>query len=97
MIRVEKSPDGRSAAVAGSECEVMLFYCFWQSELWPEWMVHPKLGEDSDSATRQHKWAIECINSGNTLLLQHTSEQFELALQFAIDRCLLLGIQIDKD
>lgn len=94
MIKVTKSSDGRVANVSGSECEVMLFYCFWQTKLWPDWMNHQKLGQDSDVATMQHRSVVRNINSGLPLLLSDVGEYFEAACEYAIDRSRLLGIEV---
>jgi hypothetical protein len=94
MITVTKSSDDKVATVSGSECEVMLFYCFWQWKLWPEWMNHAKLGQDSDVATMQHRSVVRNVNSGLPLLLSDVGEYFEAACQFAIERCRLLGIEV---
>ena len=94
MVRVEKSSDGKVAMLTGSECEVMLFYCFWQSKLWPDWMNHSKLGDESDSATRQHKAVIESTSNGRGLMLHDVGEQFESACEYAIERCRLLSVEV---
>lgn len=95
MVNVEKLSDGKVAAISGSECELMLFYCFWQSKLWPNWMDYSKLGDESDVATRQHKSVIESINTGRNLHLHDVGEQFEDACQYAVDRCRLLGVEVN--
>lgn len=96
MVKVEKSSDGKIATLSGLECEVMLFYCFWQSKLWPDWMNHSKLGDESDVATRQHKSVIENVNAGRELKLHDVGEQFETACQYAIKRCRLLGVEVKE-
>lgn len=94
MVKVEKSSDGKIATLTGSECEVMLFYCFWQSKLWPDWMNDSKLGDESDAATRQHKEVIENVNAGRELLLHNAGETFHTAIRYATDKCELLGIEV---
>jgi hypothetical protein len=95
MVKVEKSSDGKIATLSGSECEVMLFYCFWQSKLWADWMNHSKLGDESDAATRQHKSVIENVNAGRELKLYDVGEQFKTACHYAIERCRLLGVEVN--
>ena len=94
MVKVEKSSDGKVAMVSGSECEVTLFYCFWQSKSWPDWMNHSKFGVKFDVATQQYKSMIESVNAGRGLLLHDVGEQFETACHYAIERCRLLGIEV---
>lgn len=95
MIKVEKSSDKKITKISGSECEMMLFYCFWQSKLWPDWMNYANLGNESDSVTWQHKLVIENVNAGRELLFNDVGEQFETACQYAINRCCLLGIDVN--
>ncbi len=94
MVRLDKHPTSDVVKLSGSECEVMLFYCFWQSYIWPDWMNHSKLGDESDSATRQHKAVIENVNEGRELLLHNCGDQFHNAQQYAADRCRLLGVEV---
>lgn len=95
MVKVETKVNG-IAKVSGSECEVMLFYCFWQTCLWPEWMDHSKLGDEADTATKQHKEVIENVNAGRELLLHNTGETFHTAIRYATDKCELLGIEVSS-
>lgn len=97
MIRVQKSSDGKLAVVSGLPCEIMLYYCLWQSQLWPDWMDHEKFGDDSDHATRQHKRVIEAVSFGRELLMNDQHERFEVARWYAIDKCRALGIQVSTE
>lgn len=97
MVSVKKSDDGKVATVNGSEADVMLFYCFWQTSLWPDWMKHKKLGQENDAATRQHKAAIADVNAGKGIVLSNSGDQFESALQFAVGQCRALGIEVSGD
>ena len=94
MITVEERIGAKCVKLSGAACEVTLFYCFWQSHLWPDWMNHVKLGESTDAATKQHKSVIENIKDGREILLHHESSQFVSACQWSIDRCRLLGVEV---
>ncbi len=94
MITVKVLSDGKVTEVRGSESEVMLFYCFWQSSIWPDWMQYEKMGVENDHATRQHKQVIESVNAGRCLSLYSVGKEFKTAVSFAVDRCVRLGIEV---
>ncbi len=55
MIRIEKSFDGTVAKLTGDQVEMMLFFCFWQTALWPDWV---KMLTRGHQAIRSHKIVI---------------------------------------
>lgn len=95
MLRVRRDADKKLAELQGSECEMMLFYCLWQTHLWPGWMSWDKLHEDNH-VSRQHKQAIQRINDGAGLTLHDEGRLFEEALQFAIGQIKLMGVDVQE-
>ncbi len=92
MLTVEKK-DHRSVVVSGPESEVMTFYFGWQSKLWPDWIDHKRLGKEGDFATNQHKFVLEQVLHGNPIRLCSAGPQFQDAVDYATERCRLLGIK----
>jgi hypothetical protein len=97
MIKVSKSSDNEVVSVRGTPAEMMLFYCTWESSLWPSWIRSSKLGDPEDYAARQHRGVIKAINSGHDLLLSNSDEKFQQALDFAIERCRMLEVEVVVD
>jgi hypothetical protein len=97
MIKVSKSSDNEVVSVRGTPAEMMLFYCVWESHLWPNWLQYEKLGDPKDAAARQHKGVIKAINSGHDLLLSNMSKMFQDALDFAVERCRMLEVEVVVD
>lgn len=93
MIRLETSEDNKVVVVDGSKSDVMLFYCFWQTHVWPDWMNYGKLGEENETSSNQHKQVIKSLNEGRGLSLYNVGEQFTQAIQFATNKCKLLDIE----
>lgn len=81
--------------VAGPKYELMLFYCAWQSYLWPEWMSYEGLGKDNDEFTRHYKLAVESIQAGE-LKLFNAQTKFQEALEFAIKTCKRVDMKITR-
>jgi hypothetical protein len=95
MLKIVKSSKKKIATVTGCDVHRLMFYCFWQLKLWPEWMDYRGLGHTNDSLTKQHKMVLKTLSNSSPLLLSFTSGEFEDALYSAIDKCSLLGIQFD--
>lgn len=94
MIRVIKIHDGQHISLSGSPPEVMLFFGFWQHRLWPSWQTEAKFGKPDDHFTQMLKTAVENVKEGRPLLLQNDKPEFVMALEFALSRCELLGVEI---
>lgn len=99
MIKVDRSRStlnvaSRSVKVSGLPAEMMLFYCMWQTTLWPNWMAHLTIGIDN-TATKQHKGVIELCNEGKPIRLCYEPGRFEDALEFAISQCKAVGIVVE--
>jgi hypothetical protein len=93
MIRI--TAHGHAVRLNGAPAEMMLFYVFWQSTLWPAWMQYEKFGEANDGPTEHRKKAIETINQGE-LLLHNCGEMFGAAVKTAASRCEQLGIAVSS-
>lgn len=91
MITIQEFDGGAYAECSGPSHEMMLFYCLYQTSMWPTWMKHPHIGESNDPATRQHKMVIRELAYGNRLALSCTGPG-DNALKFAVDRCRKLGV-----
>lgn len=97
MLKVSKSSDNKTVSVCGTAAEMMLFYCAWQTHLWPNWLEYAKLGDLKDHAARQHMGVIKAINSGRDLLLSNIGGQFQEALDFAVERSRMLEVEVVID
>ena len=91
MISVSKSFDGTLATVSGDRAELMLFFCIWQTALWPDWIAATC---ENVGAIQQHTAAVETIRDKGELLLHDASRLFENACALAINRCRLLGVEV---
>lgn len=96
MINLEKIHD-KVISLRGAPHEKMLFYCFWQSSIWPDWMNYHKMANKADDAVKQHIRVIKAINDGRPILLFNDGENFQKALAFASERCKMLGIEVEND
>lgn len=98
MLKIEVST--RVATVSGPPCEVMLFYCFWQTKLWPDWMQYIRGRKPNDEAIRQHKFVVKAINAcslaGATIDLNDWGSNYVEARLFAVESCLALAIDVDR-
>jgi len=94
MIRVITNHDGQHVTLSGSPPEVMLFFGFWQHRLWPQWPDEAKFGKPDDHFTSMIKTVVSNVKEGRWLLLQNDKPEFRMALEFALSRCELLGIDI---
>jgi hypothetical protein len=97
MLKISKSSDNEVVSVRGTPAEMMLFYCVWETHLWPEWLQYEKLGDPKDGAARQHKSVIKAIHNGHDLLISNASKMFQSALDFAIDRCKMMEVEVVVD
>lgn len=91
MITVAKSCDGTTATVTGDKVEMMMFFCIWQSHMWPDW-IHASTKHAE--ALRQHKFVVQSIRDDGEIRLHDARRDFEDACAFAIGRCRLLGIDV---
>lgn len=97
MIKISKDNTGKMASVRGTPAEMMLFYCAWETHLWPTWLTYDKLGDLKDPAAKQHRGVVKSINNGHDLLLFNGDEKFQTALDFAVERCRMLDIEVVLD
>jgi len=97
MLKINKSSDNEIVSVRGTPAEMMLFYCIWETHLWPEWLKYEELGDRLDPAARQHRGVIKSINNGHDLLLNNREAIFQKALDFAIERCRMLEVEVVVD
>lgn len=93
MIKIEEKNSGKYLQVTGNPAEVMLFYTFWQSKLWPDWMDHTTLDVTSDYAHKQHTGVIKAINNGDPILLANDSKVFQDAYRYALNQSNKLNIK----
>jgi hypothetical protein len=93
MIKIEEKQSGRYLQLSGDAAEVSMFYCFWQSKLWPEWMNHKNLGESNDFATKQHAGVLNALVKGDPILLANDSEVFRNAYNYAIHQIEKIGVK----
>lgn len=97
MLKVSKSSDGKTVSVRGAPAEMILFYCMWQSYIWPKWPFHETLESKSDAAGNQHRRVLKDIDKGHDILLSNSEWIFKVALEFAIERSRMLDIEVSID
>ncbi len=93
MIKIEEKQNGRYLQLTGNSAEITIFYCFWQSKIWPELMNHKDLGEPNDFATKQHTGVLNALVIGDPILLANDSKVFKDAYKHALDKSDKLGIK----
>lgn len=99
MLKIDRSRStlniaSKSVKLSGPPAEMMLFYCMWQTVLWPNWMAHLTIGVE-DAASKQHKNVIAHCNDGSGMRLHYEPGRFEDALEFAISQCKSLDVQVE--
>lgn len=99
MLKIDRSRStlnlaSMSVKLSGDPAEVMLFYCMWQTVLWPNWMSHLTIGVE-DHATKQHKNVIASCAVNTPVRLHYEPGRFEDALEFAISQCKALGVVVE--
>jgi hypothetical protein len=73
VINIEKIHD-KVVSVRGASSEMMLFYCFWETSLWPDWMTYHKMTNREDDAVKQHIRVLKAIDAGRPVLLFNEGE-----------------------
>lgn len=94
MLRAIKTNGGKVGEVSGNPAEVIMFFGFWQFNLWPNWMEQAKLGSENDAMHRQVSGMLDAVKDGKPLLLNDASKEFEQAFDFAVEKCKSLGINV---
>lgn len=98
MIRLTETDSGKIIRVEGAAAEVMLFYCFWQSALWPKWaefLNRENLDGESKDLIKQVETVVESINNGREVLLwDPENSHFQKARQVATLSCRNVGIEV---
>ena len=92
MIKIIEKQDGKYVQLSGDPSDVMLFYCLWQTKLWPNWMNHDNLDDKNDHARKQHYAVANALVENNPILLANDQKVFKEALKFAMDQCTKIGI-----
>ena len=92
MIKKEEKEEGKYVQLSGDPSDVMLFYCLWQTKLWPNWMNHDTLDDKNDYALIQHYGVAKALEEGNPVLLANDQKIFKEALKFAREQCTKIGI-----
>lgn len=87
MIRVVKKD--KHVRVSGPPGELMLFYCFWESHLWPDWA-----SSKSDGLDQELKDLVSSINSTGEFHLVTGKPLFDKAFEVAMERFASLGIVV---
>lgn len=93
MIKIEEKQNGKYLQLTGDSAEVTMFYCFWQSKLWPDWMEHKNLGELKDLATKQHTGVLKALTNGDPILLANDSKVFKDAYKYACNKVENIGVK----
>ena len=87
MIYLKLSRDEKTVTLSGNAVEMAVFYCQWQTVLWPAWMT-------ATSIDAQHKKVFDLIKSGQSVLLANVDDTFKTAGLTAVERCENLGIDV---
>lgn len=92
MIKIVEKQDGKYVQLTGDPSDIMLFYCLWQTKLWPNWMNHDGLENKNDHARKQHYAVAKALEEDNPILLANDQKIFQEALKFAMEQCTKIGI-----
>jgi hypothetical protein len=92
MVEVDKTE--RFVTLTGCSTEMVAFYFFWQTKLWPGWMDDKDFGKPGGFATEQHKSVMENIASQGKIFLLHSGDLFEAAYEYAVEKCRAIDIQV---
>jgi hypothetical protein len=87
MIFLHLQENEKTFFLSGDAVEMAIFYCQWQTVLWPDWMAHTTIDE-------QHKKVIDTIKSGESVWLANINDTFKTAALTAVQRCENLGIDV---
>ena len=79
MLKITTDEDKKTASVSGPPHELVMFYCVWQSYLWPNWATEMDLSKD-DVFSQQTKIMMDRINNNSGLLLSWSDSLFKDAL-----------------
>lgn len=93
MIKIEEKNDGKYLQLTGHSSHVMVFYTFWQTKLWPDWMNHTGIGNKNDYAHKQHVGVINALSVSDPILLANDQKVYKDAYKFALEQCSKLGIK----
>lgn len=93
-IKCEKVLTESHVKVTGDPVDLMAFYFVWQLHVWPEFLDHEELGAADDNLTKQSLAVIAGAKSG-AIFLENNAEPFVTAYEYAIDRCVKMGITIE--
>jgi len=77
--------------VSGMPAHVMMFYCIWQTKLWPEWCMS---GMSEDAALRQHTSALQSVSCNGFVTINNKGKEYREAFEAAVLACSLMGIDI---
>lgn len=97
MIKITPIGDGGLAVtVTGGPAQLMLFYCLWQSKLWPGWEKHEGLGDPRDGLNAQLRNVVDSVDTGQGLAISIQGREFVEAVNFAVERLRGLDIHVER-
>lgn len=97
MIKIAPMGEGgRALTVSGDPVQLMLFYCIWQSKLWPGWEKHEGLGDPRDGLNAQLRQVVDSISAGRGLAISTVGPEFVDAVNFAVERLRGFDIHVER-
>lgn len=93
MLRIEYSE--HIVTVGGDPEHVAMFYCIWQSEIFPKWAEHVKNSNDEDAMPKQIKYAMNRWSTGLSIALSNEAEEMRQAALVSTAVCEKLGIEVE--
>jgi len=93
MLTLRQKESTKTVEISGPGAEVMLFYVFWQSALWPGWMNQPSLKEHKDQLRLRQ--LVNSVNSTSYLELANSEEVLTNALIVALENFNECGLSVN--
>jgi hypothetical protein len=96
MIQLVETDSGKAVRVNGAAAEVTMFFCFWQSALWPKWTEYlSERIQQKDRVAAESRMVIESIKNGRPIFLSDADNTvFEKAREIATQCCRNVGIEV---
>lgn len=93
MLRIEYT--GNVVTVGGNPEHVAMFYCIWQSEIFPKWAEHVKNSNDEDAMPKQVRYVMDRWSTGQPITLSNEDDGMTRAVFVATAACEKLGIELE--
>lgn len=94
MIVLKCSESGNSVDVSGDVGEIAIFYCAWQTSLWPNWM---EASVDKDGGPGSIRCFLDHLETDKNGIFAYDNTSLKKAMQFGVAVCRKLGIEFESN